>query len=810
MQYQGLTSTEAAKKLEKSGLNLIREPVQVRKIIILLNQFNSPLIYVLLIAALVSLLLNKATDSLFIMVVVLINAALGYAQESKAQNLLHALKSRVSHTVKVIRDGERKLVETKFIVPGDLVVIEPGLRIPADGFLLVANNISVDESLLTGESEPSHKYAKEGSTPVPENLIFMGTAVAQGIGIAQITETANRTEYGKIASSLDQNFDPPTPIKMELKRISKFLVIITLVTMAVVIVLGFLHGLPLEEIFLTSVALGVSTIPEGLLISLTVTLALGMNRIMQHKAIIRNLPAAETLGSVDVLCIDKTGTLTLGKMQVVSEELSDREAAYRALAICNNDSNFIDIALLNYLKEQKHGDFAGEIQLERKLFLPFMSQAKFTAASDGTNIYAVGAPEVILNFCDEPHKNLLLAKVSERAADGFRMLAVAVKKSAAVADLKPNLKQMQFLGMLALKDPVRESAEKALERILHAGVAVKVITGDLQETALSVLRTIHFNINENEIVSGDQLKSITTEKELDLVTQRTKLFYRTSPDQKLKIVSSLQRQGYRVGMMGDGVNDSPAINKAEIGISVDTGTDLSKEVADLVLLETDFGTIVNAIIEGRNIFGNLRKLMVYLFADSLSETILILLSLLFGLPLPLLPLQLLWINLIEDGLPSLALSFEPSSANVLRHKPEHYQRSAFDLKLIGSIVIISVFIDTIYFLLYSYMLANNYQQDAARTLMFAGLSFSSLLFIFSAKTADSNIWREPIFNNRVLNISLLIGLFMLAAAIYFPPLQHILGTVSLNSTEVGIVLVLAFTDVILTELVKLIARKVKI
>ncbi|KXK26484.1 MAG: putative cation-transporting ATPase F [candidate division WS6 bacterium OLB20] len=393
MTHSGLTRDQALERMEKYGPNRITDPERLSVLELTLNQFKSPLIFILFLAAGFSLLLDEYTDAFFILLVVLINAALGFYQEYKAENILSTLKQKVSKNIKVIRDGKRIQIGVEALVPGDVFVIEPGLKVPADAVVLEGDELHANEAILTGESEPVAKEsAADPAHPdkaSDESKLYMGTSVTEGIGLARVYATGDNTEFGKIAASLESKFDPPTPIKQELMRISRLILAGVVLISFIVFLLGILQGLAFEEIFLTSVALGVSTIPEGLIISLTVTLALGMNRIMKRKAIVRNLPAAETLGAVDVLGIDKTGTLTEGRMSVIDTEFKDHVLAHRAIAICNNDANFIDHALASYVSTANDDSYLAETLEERRQLFPFSSQQKYTGAYDGSTLYAV-------------------------------------------------------------------------------------------------------------------------------------------------------------------------------------------------------------------------------------------------------------------------------------------------------------------------------------------------------------------------------------------------------------------------------------
>lgn len=800
---KGLTELDAKNLLKTHGLNVIEEANNVSPLKIFLAQLTSPLIFILIFASSFSLILKEYTDAIFILVVVLINSLLGFYQEYKAENTLEKLKKSVSKHVNVIRDGKIKNIETSLLVPGDLIMLEPGLRIPADGKLIEANELLINEAVLTGESEPVEKNLSKDEL----KSIFMGTLVIEGLGKAIINETGSRTRFGQIAKSLNEEETPTTPIKQELLKLSKIITVFVLVLIVIIFFLGIINGLEFKEIFLTAVALGVSTIPEGLIISLTVTLALGMNRLLAKRALVKNLPAAETLGDVEVLCVDKTGTLTYGNMQVADNEFIDKDKALITLAISNNESNFIDKAIHKYIENIKGIDFINKIQSQRKHLFPFSSEKKYTGAYDGKTLYAVGAPEVIISFCKGNNK-LWAEKAIKKAKEGNRTLALCSKDIEKQNIDRGDFKDMNFEGLVFIKDPVRESVADSIVAINNAGIEVKVITGDLKETAVNVLKSLKISINDKEMLSGNELTIHIENGTLHDVVLKTKLFYRTTPEQKLAIVKALQKRGKVVGMMGDGVNDSPALKASEIGLVVDNATDVSKEVADIILLDSNFQTIESAVEEGRNITHNLRKIIVFLISDSLTETVLILLSLIFLLPLPLTPVLLLWINIIEDGIPSLALAFEKSPKKLLLRKHSKAQNKILDKKVLSLVIATSLIKDMLFFIVYYWLIKTGVDIEIARTVTFASISFSSLLFLFSVKTLETQLWKEKLFNNKVVNLAFFSGVFMLIVAIYLPIFNQILGTKPLNTNYVVAVTSLSGISILFIEIAKYILHKV--
>ncbi|MDQ6985781.1 MAG: cation-transporting P-type ATPase [Candidatus Dojkabacteria bacterium] len=811
MKYKGLSLEEAKKRLEIYGKNILTTRNKTTAFDVFIKQIKSPLIYILVFTSILSLAVDEIRDAIFILVVVLINTMLGFIQEYRAENTLSALRSNIGNYVKVIREGTKLSINSEELVPGDIIPLEPGLKIPGDGYILEGTELLVNEAIITGESAAVNKHYYKGEEPNDlryvnnESKILMGTVITNGLGFAKIIDTGERTVFGKIAESIDINIDPETPTKKKLAQITSYITALIAVVTIIILILGIVRGLEFKEILLTSVALGVSTIPEGLIISFTVILALGMNRIMKKNAIVKNLPAAETLGSVDVLCIDKTGTLTHGKMSIIDTDFNNNKIALNIIALCNNESNLVDNALKEYFLKDNNEDKWNSIRDKKEQIFPFASSVKYTATTDLNNIYVVGAAEIILERsinADSKWGEI----IKEQSLLGKRIIALAYKEKSSKVVSRKDIKDLNFIGLAFIDDPVRESAKKSLALIDNSGIDLKVITGDLKETTLHVLNQVGLDLHEDEIISGKELALIKSDKNLSEVIKRVRLFYRTTPDQKLRIVNSLKRDGLSVAMMGDGVNDAPALKNAQIGISVDTATDVSKEVSDIVLLDSNFQTIVDAIEEGRNIFKNSRKISMLLFGDSLSETVIIFLSLIFGYPLPLLPVHLLWINLLEDSFPGIAIGFDKSKHDLLdkKNKPTG---SFLGRNLFKILLTVSLIKDVGFFIIFAYLIDNGYSLVRAQTLMLGLISVTSTLFIFSWKTIDSNIWKENIFNNKYLNLSAIVSFITIFLAIYTGLFNRILSTTPLESNDVIIIAISSLVGLVTIETIKFFYNK---
>jgi Ca2+-transporting ATPase len=532
-----------------------------------------------------------------------------------------------------------------------------------------------------------------------------------------------------------------------------------------------------------------------------------MNRILKRRAIVRKLVAAETLGSVSTICVDKTGTLTEGKMRVVNTYLSDENMTKRALLATNHQVNAVEVSLQNWLENRLTAHDKVTFQQEEYLELKiFDSKTKFSATLGGENLYCVGAPEIVLakTTLSAKQKEKWLEQFREFSLKGMRLVAVAYKSRAdGDSDIPTTALPagLTWLGLIVLEDPVRPNLFSVFKATADAGIAIKVITGDFGETAQAVLRKIGIEVDEIEMMSGRELGGLSDSQLAHQVT-KIRLFYRTTPDQKLRIVNALQAQDEVVAMMGDGINDTPALKKADIGIVVDNATDFSKEVADIVLLDSNFQTIIAAVEEGRSIFENMRKVLAYLLADAFDAIVLVVGSLVIGLPTPMLPLQILYINFLADGLPDLALAFEKPEGAVMRDKPRPKKFPLLDREVKTLVFIIGIVITSLVFILYVFMLGQGLEIEFIRTFIFATVGIDSLFYVFSIKTFRRNIWKENFLNNRFLNIGVSIGILSMVAAVYVPFLQDILDTVAMPLWAWGVILLKSVLSILAIEVIK--------
>lgn len=837
----GLTSQQVAQRLIKFGPNELKAKQSLSSLKIFLNQFKSPLIYILLVASLVTFFLNDLTDTIVILAAVVVNTVLGFYQEQRSQKSMLALKSLLAPLAKVIRDNQTQMIEAKNLVPGDLVILTIGTRVPADGILVEGTDLAVNEAILTGESMPVAKKSgsflgiSESAIDKQKQMVFMGTTVVAGIAKMMVTKTGMATRIGRMGEVMMGVKEEKTPLQIQINHLAKLLALIVAGLAAFIFFLGKFLGYETLQIFTISVAVAVAAIPEGLVISLTVILSLGMQRILKRKALVRQLMAAETLGSVNVICADKTGTLTEGKMKVIKAipdvsigihlggvlgrtPREKEEWLIKAAVLCNDMRDPLEVAMMDWAKKEVSKNKNDIQELEKKYFkldeIPFNPSDKYIATlhqsrrageRESKNIlFLSGAPEIILNrskFASIKEKEELLGKFKHYGQQGYRLVGFAYKKlkNQATEIKKDDLKSFIWLGILVYEDPVRQGVKEALRECQQAGINVKVITGDYLETALAVMAKIGIK-NYQKALDGSQLAAMSDE-ELKKKVEEIVLFARTTPEQKLRIVKSLKENNKVVAMMGDGVNDAPALKEADIGIVVRTASDLAKESAEMVLLDSNFSTIVRAIEEGRAIFENIKKATFYLLSHSFIEIILIIGSLFFRLPLPITAVQILWINLFQDSLPAIALAFEPKEKNLMAQPPRQKNSPIIDGQM-KFLLVVAGFLGP--FFLFLLIMGGNkgfLPFHFSQTLVFAALGVISLFFVFASRSLKQ-AFRYQFWENPPLIGALAIGLFLLLLAIYWPPLQFFLKTEPLGWKEWFLVIILSILNLLAVELIK--------
>ncbi|NLP36181.1 MAG: calcium-transporting P-type ATPase, PMR1-type [Firmicutes bacterium] len=864
----GLSSPEARKRLQQNGHNLLAKKEHVSPLVLLLMQFKDFMVLVLLGATLLSAVLGEYTDALVIIIIVLVNAILGFIQEYRAERSLEALQGLAAPQARVLRDGIRHEVPAQELVPGDIVIIEAGDRIPADLRLGEVRNLSVNEAALTGESEPVRKNTavlEESSKNLGDqiNMAYMGTMAVGGRGSGVVVATGMQTQMGRIAHLIQDAGGEETPLQKRLEQMGKYLVMICLFVCGLVVLLGLIQGLPAYRMFLAGVSLAVAAIPEGLPAVVTMALAIGVQRMVRRNAIVRRLPAVETLGCATVICSDKTGTLTQNKMnvqkiwtgdkvyEVVGEGyaphgrfLSDRQTVnpkqdtallmtLKAAVLCNNarlQRGKLEIKPLwrGHREEwQIQGDptegallVAGaraglwredlERQAKRLQELPFDGTRKRMSVlyneSKESILYVKGAPEIILERCTKIFLNgrvenltyELREKIARQnetmAALALRNLAVAYRP---VKQTREELEELEseliFLGILGMIDPPRPEVLPAIKKCQAAGIKTVMITGDHKTTAVAIARTLRLLPHDGNVLTGSMLDELT-DRQLQKAVLNTYVYARVTPEHKLRIVRALKLNGQVVAMTGDGVNDAPAVKEADIGVAMgESGTDVTREAAALVLADDNFATIVSAVEEGRGIYDNIRKFIRFLLACNIGEILTMFLAMLVSLPVPLRAIQILWINLVTDGLPAMALGIDPVDPEVMTRPPRDPQESIFAHGLWEKILGRGVLIGIICVLVFAWSLHQGAPLEEAQTLVFASLIMAQLIYVFDCRSERKNLWQVNIFTNLWLVAAVLSSLGLLLLVLYHPLLTAVFYTVPLTVKHWLIVAVASFS-----------------
>jgi len=801
--FGGLTSSEAERRLAKFGPNRLPEKPPPGSLKIFLSQLKSPLVYVLLSAGIITFFLRDYTDTTIIALAVLINTILGFVQESKASQALAALKKLVHPTATVLRDGSRQKVDGVQLVSGDIVFLTQGDKIPADGVVIEVARFFAQEAILTGEGSPVEKEVGD--------QVFMGTIAGSGRAVMRVELTGEETEIGKIALSVQKAHEVETPIEKQLKKFARGLSFVVLALTLFVFIVGTLRGVEIIELFKTSVALSVSAIPEGLLVALTVVLAIGAQRILKQRGLIRSLVSAETLGGVTTICSDKTGTLTEGQMKVV-KLVGDKEELAKQVALTSNFDDPMVIAAWEWAKSNL--EVAPE-QLTKATpridEIPFSSKDRFLATMHKGNrintIYVNGAPEYLLEWSNlsKEERADFLGVIEELSKQGMRLIGYAKKTSTQKTISKAGVtNNLEWVGILAFSDPVRMGIRNALEKAQKAGIRLIIITGDYAETTLAVLRELNISIDGQNVIVGEELTKMNTQKLMKILSRhKPMLFARTTPQQKYKLVEALKENNEVVAMTGDGVNDAPALSLADIGIVVGDASDVAKESADLVLLDSSFATIIAAIEEGRGIFDNIRKIVLYLMCDAFEEIVLVIATLLIGLPLPISAAQVLWINLVSDGLPNLALTIDPKGPNVMESKPRSPKERLVTRWMILLIILVSAVGGAMALVVFILFQENI---EEARSAAFATLGLNSLLYVFSLRALTRPFWTIGLFSNKWLLLAVLGGLALQIAPFVISPIGNLLKVVPLSSSGWISVLVASLVMFSLIELFKILFR----
>jgi len=861
----GLTVVEAARRLTQYGPNELQAGHRISPWTILFSQFKNVLIIILLAATVLSAFLGHGIEAVAIAAIVLLAVLLGFVQEYRAERAIEALRRMAAPTATVLRDEKESEIPTRDLVPGDVILLGAGDRIPADVRLLEAINLKVEEAALTGESVPVEKQTAplaEGESAIGDrkNMAYAGTAATYGRGRAVVVATGMDTEFGKIAKMLQTIETGETPLQKNLNKVGHSLAKAAFAVVAVIVVLGMFRGQPFVEMLIFGIALAVAVVPEALPAVVTISLAIGVQRMVRRHALMRRLPAVETLGSTSVICSDKTGTLTKDEMTVrkicaagttvditgtgyepkgefrcygSSVEPSDPiKEMLRAAALCSDArlvhnriedrweiegdpteaSLVVAAAKAGLNKEELDRQFA------RVNEIPFSSETKrmttLHAMGDGTTAYSKGAPEIILRSCstalsdegviplDDAGREVILRTGREMAKDALRVLAVASKKGATLKDAE---EEMIFLGLAGMIDPPRPEAKAAIQTCEEAGIKVVMITGDHPITAEAVARELGL-IKTGRVVTGLELEAMD-ETDLDQQVDAIEVYARVSPAHKLRVVTALQKKGHIVAMTGDGVNDAPALKKADIGIAMGiTGTDVTKEAAAMTLTDDNFASIVAAVEEGRGIFGNIKKYLMYLLSSNIGEIGLMAGATLLGMPLPLTAVQILYVNLATDGLPALALAVDPYESDMMRRKPRSPGSGIFSRPVVTLMSLGGIWSTIVNLCLFQWARTSGRSIEEAMTITFVSLVLIQFFKAYNFRSDRLSVLNSP-FANKWLNYAIVSQIALLLLIVYLPFLQKPFCTFSLTLVDWVIVAVLSFSVSPVLEAAKWMERR---
>jgi len=847
----GLTEAEAAENFLIYGKNVLKQGKKKSWLRTLLSQFTDLMIIILIVSSIISFFMGENSEGIAILIILILNGLLGFFQEIRTEKAMEALMNMSAPRAKVIRDGIIKDIPVDMVVPRDLIVIEAGDRVPADCVIIEGNSLFIDESMLTGESIPASKieinkrHSRQNEI-TNTNILYMGSMVTNGTGKAVVIATGMDTEMGKIADMIVSAGTSETPLQKRLERLGEIIVTFCLIICAVVALMGILRGEPIVHMLLGGISLAVAAVPEGLPAVVTIALAIGVRRMVQRNALIRRLPAVETLGCATVICSDKTGTLTENRMTVVSayagkslynlerdskgrmvivskgrEIRQDKAFALRLLLktglICGNarlaevkgkKTNTIDIegdptevALVRAAIDSGMDKNVMDSCYRRVKEIPFDSDRKLMSVVCRTNkgdlfLFAKGAPEVVLEKCNKilvgeyeremtfNERENVMKECRKMTAMALRVIGFAyrtVEKSQLWSDKLEE--KMVFIGLAGMTDPPRKEATEAVYRCRMAGIKTVMITGDHKETAKAVASALDIYRDGDRILTGAEMDQLS-DNELEHICNETTVYARVYPRHKLRIVRAYRAKGHIVAMTGDGVNDAPAVKDADIGIAMGiSGTDVTRQSAAMILMDDNFSSIVAAVEEGRNIYSNIRKFIRYLLSCNVGEVLTMFLASLGGLPIPLMPAQILIVNLATDGLPAIALGLEPGEPEIMNKPPRSPDESIFAHGLSGVIIIRGILIALSTLASFIIVLANSKNIVAARTAALVTLVLSQLIHVFECKSETRGLFEIRLFSNMYLVLAVISSVIMLLGVIYLPFMIPIFGTVPLNLNE---------------------------
>ncbi len=852
----GLTSAKAKELLEQNGYNTFSEEKKTKPVKIFINQFRDIMVVILLIATVISVFLGEIYDSVTIILIVLLNAILGFIQEYKTEKTLEELKKITSPTARVYRDGKLSVIDASEIVVSDIIDVEAGDKVPADCVILRVQQLSADESILTGESAAVSKSAGNpddtDNSLNKETYIYAGTVITHGHATAKVTASGKNTQIGKISGMISGIEDEMTPLQVRLAELGKIVAAICIVVCIIVFLAGVIRGEDVFQMLMTGITIAIAAIPEGLPATVTIALALAVNRMLKQKALVNKLHSVETLGCTSIICSDKTGTITENRMTVTNifadmKDFHTEGSGYNAAGcirsddnsminpssvpvlkklltacvLCNNASISLDDTVNNrnravfkargqwkitgdpteaalLIAAAKGNIFSENIKSEYRIVneIPFDSATKYMTVTvktpDGKMLHvSKGAPDVILKNCSfietnngvVPLTSSVRKKIEEKinsySDSALRVLAFSSKLCSDNDNIQTG---MVFTGLTGMIDPVRKEAKKAIRLCRSAHIETVMITGDHKNTAVAIARQAGI-LRNKEAITGDELDAMSDEKLLDNIN-RYAVFARVNPSHKLRLVRAYKKKGHIVTMTGDGVNDAPAVKEADVGVAMGiTGTDVTKQAADVILMDDNFATLVNAVEQGRCIYSNIRKFVRYLLSCNIGEVITMFAGIIMGYPIVLLPTQLLLVNLVTDGLPAVALGVEPFDESEMKKPPRKSSESFFSGGLLSKIIFRGILIGLCTLGSFSTIMRMTGCVFHSRTAALVTLVVSQLLHVFECKSEHGNIFTVHYFNNWKLIGAVLVSLIVIILAVYYPPLQLVFSTVSLNKSQ---------------------------
>ena len=833
---EGLNYEEVKIRQLKYGKNKLKDKPKESILTKFIKQFNDFMIIILIIASIVSAGIsffqheNDYIDSVIIIAIVVLNAIMGVIQEEKAQKAIEALNKMTPPKAKVVRENKISEINAEELVLGDLIILEAGSYVPADCRLIESHNLKIEESTLTGETEPVLKDSdmickRNISLGDKLNMGFMASIVVNGTGKAIVTNIGMGTNVGKIANMIIENESPETPIQKKLGQVGKTLGIVCLAICLFIFVIGIIKNIDPIEMFMTSVGLAVAAIPEGLPAIVTIMLSIGVTKMAKKNSIIRKLPAVETLGSSSVICSDKTGTLTKNEMTVVEVNSRNQDFALELATMCtdadlkyeNGKYEIFGEATEKAILNAGMKDGKNKIELYQKMprvnEIPFSSERKMMTTihrnGDKYRIITKGAPDILIDRCTKEINSSSIGKANiksnnlQMAKKALRVLAVAYKdidRLPSKIDSTSIEEDLIFVGLIGMIDPPRDNVKEAIRTCKHAGIKTVMITGDHIETAKAIAKDLGILMPKDLTITGQELNNMAQE-ELERKIKDCSVFARVTPEHKVRIVKAWQKTGAVVAMTGDGVNDSPALKKADIGIAMGkNGTDVAKNAADMILADDNFVTIVEAVKQGRNIYDNIRKAIHFLIATNIGEIVVILLGIILGFKSPLLAIQLLWVNLVTDSLPAIAIGLEPPEENIMRRRPVNSKKSIFSDGLWGKIIVEGLMIGIL--TLVAFSIGNKYYNlETGRTMAFISIGLLELVHSFNIKS-EKSILKTNIFENNFLILSFILGVFVQTIVVIIPTLASIFDLVSLNSTQWIITILISILPIPIIELQK--------